>query len=85
MFLFKLFFFIIFLGILAVVVTVLRVAWSVRKMQQKLRRGAADQPSAGRTTTSQGDILTDTRDPQRAGRKIIDDDEGEYVDFVEEK
>ena len=35
--------------------------------------------------TSEGDILTDTRDPERANRKIIDDDEGEYVDYIEEK
>ncbi|MBO4659416.1 MAG: DUF4834 family protein [Prevotella sp.] len=85
MFLIKFILFIILLGIAAVVGTVLRVWWSIRKMQQKLRRGAEsmNQQASGQTT-SEGDILTDTRDPERAGRKIIDDDEGEYVDYVEE-
>ena len=85
MFLIKFILFIILLGIAAVVGTVLRVWWSIRKMQQKLRRGAEsmNQQASGQTT-SEGDILTDTRDPERAGRKIIDDDEGEYVDYEEE-
>ena len=85
MFLIKFILFIILLGIAAVVGTVLRLWWSIRKMQQKLRRGAEsmNQQASGQTT-SEGDILTDTRDPERAGRKIIDDDEGEYVDYVEE-
>ena len=30
------------------------------------------------------EIIVDTRDPHIANRKIISDDEGEYVDFVEE-
>lgn len=28
--------------------------------------------------------IVDTRDPQKANRQIISDDEGEYVDFIEE-
>ena len=85
MFLIKFILFIILLGIAAVVGTVVRVWWSVRKMQQKLRRGAEsmNQQTSGQTT-SEGDILTDTRDPERVNRKIIDDNEGEYVDYVEE-
>jgi len=52
-------------------------------------RQTSSRSSSGRSTsghsTSTGDTITDTRDPQRASRKIIDDDEGEYVDFEEEK
>ena len=80
----RLFFFII----LAVIITV------VRKMRNELHKGAEEmgrqtssRSSSSRTSsgrsTSTGDTITDTRDPQRASRKIIDDDEGEYVDFTE--
>lgn len=31
------------------------------------------------------EVIVDTRDPHTANRQIIPDDEGEYVDFVEEK
>lgn len=31
--------------------------------------------------TSGKEVLIDMRDPQKRGRKIIDSDEGEYVDF----
>lgn len=34
--------------------------------------------------TSQRETIVDTRDPNSANRQIISDDEGEYVDFVEE-
>lgn len=32
----------------------------------------------------QPEIIVDPRDPNKANRQIISDDEGEYVDFVEE-
>lgn len=31
------------------------------------------------------EVIVDTRDPHTANRQIISDDEGEYVDFIEEK
>ena len=85
MFIIKFILFLFLFGIIAVVATVVRVWWSVRKMQDKIRRGTEgmNQQTTGRTT-SEGDILTDTRAPERVNRKIIDDDEGEYVDYVEE-
>ncbi len=88
MFLIKLILFIFLAGIVVVIFTVARIWWSVRKMQQKLRQGAEGkrpQDTGRSSTTRQGDTITDTRDPERINRKIIDDDEGEYVDFVEEK
>ena len=86
MFIIKFILFLFLFGIIAVVATVVRLWWSVRKMQDKIRRGTEgmNQQTTGRAT-SEGDILTDTRDPERANRKIIDDDEGEDVDYVEEK
>ena len=96
MILLRLFFFIILAVIITVVMGVVRILWSVRKMRNELRKGAEEMgrqtsgySSSGRSSsgrsTSTGDTITDTRDPQRASRKIIDDDEGEYVDFEEEK
>ena len=92
----RLFFFIILAVIITVVMGVVRILWSVRKMRNELRKGAEEmgrqtssRTSSGRSTsghsTSTSDTITDTRDPQRASRKIIDDDEGEYVDFEEER
>lgn len=87
----RLFFFIILVVIITVVMGVVRILWSVRKMRNELRKGAEEmgRQTSGRTSsghsTSTGDTITDTRDPQRANRKIIDDDEGEYVDFEEER
>lgn len=92
----RLFFFIILAVIITVVMGVVRILWSVRKMRNELRKGAEEmgrqtssRTSSGRTSsghsTSTGDTITDTRDPQRASRKIIDDDEGEYVEFEEER
>lgn len=92
----RLFFFIILAVIITVVMGVVRILWSVRKMRNELRKGAEEmgrqtssRTSSGRSSsghsTSTGDTITDTRDPQRASRKIIDDDEGEYVDFEEER
>ena len=92
----RLFFFIILAVIITVVMGVVRILWSVRKMRNELRKGAEEmgrqtssRTSSGRTSsghsTSTGDTITDTCDPQRASRKIIDDDEGEYVEFEEER
>lgn len=82
----KFFFFIFLIGLLAVVFFALRVFLTMRKLSNQIRR---QQPRDGRpegvqTTTETGETLTDTRHPQRTNRKIIDDNEGEYVDFVEE-
>lgn len=92
----RLFFFIILAVIITVVMGVVRILWSVRKMRNELRKGAEEmgrqtssRNSSSRNSsghsTSTGDTITDTRDPQRASRKIIDDDEGEYVEFEEER
>ena len=41
--------------------------------------------SSSKSNSSEQEIIVDMRDAQVANRQIISDDEGEYVDFVEEK
>lgn len=41
--------------------------------------------SSSNSNSSEHEIIVDMRDAQVANRQIISDDEGEYVDFVEEK
>ena len=41
--------------------------------------------TANNQRANQQEIIVDTRDAHVANRQIIADDEGEYVDFVEEK
>ena len=41
--------------------------------------------SYSNSNSSEQEIIVDMRDAQVANRQIISDDEGEYVDFVEEK
>ncbi|MDO4160388.1 MAG: DUF4834 family protein [Prevotellaceae bacterium] len=38
-----------------------------------------------RRATSDDDVIIDSRNPDDANRKIFSDNEGEYVDFEEEK
>jgi len=80
-------FFLFLIGIVFVVVAVLSVAFKIYRMHQQLKNNAPqdwqyDQPTQkndGSTTVS------DRRDPAKANRKIFSDDEGEYIDYEEEK
>ena len=87
-FLLKLFFGIFIIGILAVLFFVLRVVLTVRKARTQFGQGqtktGSRRPTGTTTTGPEGERITDTRDPDKARRKIISDDEGEYVDFVED-
>ena len=60
-----------------------------RHSNQYSFRGTTTSYSHSRTTNNQRanrqEIIVDTRDANVANRQIIADDEGEYVDFVEEK
>lgn len=62
-----------------------------RQQQYSYRRqGTAGQQSYGSRQHNDNSRTTDetvynTRSQQQAGKKIFADDEGEYVDFVEEK
>ena len=60
-----------------------------RHSNQYSFRGTTTSYSNSRTANNQRanqqEIIVDTRDAYVANRQIIADDEGEYVDFVEEK
>ena len=49
------------------------------------RRGRASGRGGGTTHTATGETIIDTRDRATANRRIFADNEGEYVDFEEEK
>ena len=86
MFILKFIFFIFIIGLFAILFFALRVYLTMRKFRDQLKRQHPrnEMPQGTQTTTETGETITDTRNPQRSGRKIIDDSEGEYVDFVEE-
>jgi hypothetical protein len=84
-FLLKLILWIFLIGVFAVLFIALRIGLTFRKMKRDIESHASPQQPQGTTTTSPtGERITDTRSPEQANRKIINDDEGEYVDFVEE-
>ena len=77
----------VFLIVLVVVLYfVLHIFLTMKKVKDKFKKytGSDDGFSQTNSSSRQGDLITDTRDPSKAHRKIIADDEGEYVDFVEE-
>ena len=47
-------------------------------------QSGAEQEEARRTQTATGETIIDHHHEQRGNRKIFDDADGEYVDFVEE-
>jgi len=85
MFLLKFIFAIFIIGVFTVLFFALRIYLTVRRMKNELRSQMPHEapPQGNSTTTATGETITDTRAPA-ARRKIIADDEGEYIDFVEE-
>lgn len=86
----------IFLFLIAIIVIVLLVGYSfVRQLLQTIRRfgglsgqgkDMGDNASHSRQRpNADGNVVIDRRNPQHASRKIIADDEGEYVDYEESK
>lgn len=54
-----------------------------RQEQEQSRRDNSQETR--HTQTSTGETIIDNRHQEREERKIFDDDEGEYVEFTEEK
>lgn len=54
-----------------------------RQSSQGARRQSDGTSQARRTRTSSGEVIIDNRQPEKSGRKIFTEDDGEYVDFVE--
>lgn len=81
---------IVILGVvLAIGWFALRIWLTVRRVKKQfddVNHGAQqhEKPSGRTTTSPSGERITDTRDPDKANRKIISDDEGEYIDFTED-
>ena len=85
-FLFKFIFFIFVVGVAVLAYFALRIYLAVRKVKKQFHgeQGTPHGQASGSTTTMpNGEILTDTRASERS-RKIIADDEGEYVEFEED-
>lgn len=84
MFIIKAILFILLAGILLIGFLVLSVLGVLnRARRQFFGKGGGQQQESVNKTTRDGQVITDTRDPQTANRKIIADDEGEYVEYEE--
>ena len=75
----------IVLGFLFCVVVAVRLVWSARHLYQMFRGGQASrqEETYGHTVNTGDGTIVDRRSPQDAGKRIIADDEGEYVEFEE--
>lgn len=85
-FLLKFILFIFLAGVAVLAYFGLRIYLAVRNVKKRFQEGQGptyESPSGSTTTMPDGDILTDTRPVERT-RKIIADDEGEYVEFEED-
>jgi hypothetical protein len=84
MFIIKAILFILLAGLLLIGFLVLSVLGVLnRARRQFFGKGGGQQQESVNKTTRDGQVITDTRDPQTANRKIIADDEGEYVEYEE--
>ena len=85
MFIIKAILFILLAGLLLIGFLVLSVLGVLnRARRQFFGKGGGQQQESVNKTTRDGQVITDTRDPQTANRKIIADDEGEYVEYEED-
>jgi len=56
-----------------------------RNTQNNTQSNTKSEQEARHTRTASGETIIDNRHQEREERKIFDDDEGEYVEFTEEK
>ena len=82
MFIIKAILFILLAGLLLIGFLVLSVLGVLNRARRQFFGKGQQQESVNKTTRD-GQVITDTRDPQTANRKIIADDEGEYVEYEE--
>lgn len=74
---------IIFLAGLFIVLFFLFGVISLVSKARRQFKGQAGQTRSNTRQNNNGQPVTDTRDPEQARRKIIPDDEGEYVEYEE--
>ena len=82
--------FIFLFFVIATIIGIVRIYLTVRRMHKSMKeRFGTDRterkPEGETTYGSDGSIITDTRKQTRSEKKIFDNDEGAYVDYVEEK
>ncbi len=70
---------------IAVYIIYTRVSQAARNFRNQMGGAANNGRRAKQPRTAHGEIIIDNRTPSEAGRKIFSKDEGEYVDFEEEK
>jgi len=84
----------VFLVLFGLFVAVCIIGWfvfrSLRDAADRLMGGSrhasgGSQRHETRSSTSDEEVIIDSRTSDKANRKIFSDDEGEYVDFEEEK
>ncbi len=79
----KLILFIFLAGVFALALFAVRIYLTIRRAKQQFRERQQDFSDAPQG--EYGERITDTKARERSQRKIIADDEGEYVDFEEVK
>lgn len=87
-FLFLFILFLVLVGVFLGAAFILRIYTSVKRaIHQTQGEGSKNSGGRGQSSTTYGDEerVIDNRNPEQASRKIFTDEEGEYVDFVEEK
>lgn len=87
---FKFIGFIFLFFVIATIIGVVRIYLTIRRMQKSMKErfgtGRQEPKPEGETTYgNDGSIITDTRKQSRSEKKIFENDEGEYVDYVEEE
>lgn len=77
-------FFIIIVGVVLFIAITIRLLWSARQLFNSLRgdRSQRHTDTNGNSVNTNGNI-SDRRSPEEASRRIISDDEGEYVEYEE--
>ena len=77
-------FFIIIVGVILFIAIVVRLLWSARQLFNGIRGDHSQRhtDTYGNSVNTNGNI-SDRRSPEEANRRIISDDEGEYVEYEE--
>lgn len=75
-------FFIIIVGVILFIAIVVRLLWSARQLFNGIR-GDRSQRHTDTYGNSVNGNISDRCSPEEASRRIIDDDEGEYVEYEE--
>lgn len=76
----RILFFLLLIGFIIFLIGAFFLAFVARNFTKRFK-----QQKENRQQSVNGNVVIDRRDPQQANKKIIPKDEGEYIDFEEEK